>query len=285
MPVVITTTPGLGDPAKRQRFIGYATLAFVLVLAGIDAAQWYLPHEPLGVAVEAALFLATLGLAALLALLLDGVGWLGRRAPALRLGLLALALHIVLRVVDPGLHAGRLVFGAERTWLYAPEGCEFGVRFGGKGSILSGRVKLADGREIEARRALRIDARAAAALGAECVVFAAAVPAEALPALRAQAIERLRYTAAQAGMTVERLDETPAPADGAGAGALPLAVLLVARGAGRDAANAPIHRRFEGRVFVGARSLVAIWAVAVVPGAEAPFPPAARRFTEGVARR
>jgi hypothetical protein len=284
MPVVITTTPGLGDPAKRQRFIGYATLAFVLVLAGIDAAQWYLPHEPVGLAVEAALVLATFGLAALLTRLLKGVGWLGRCQAPLRLGLLALAVHIALRVVDPGLHAGRLVFGAERTWLYAPEGCEFAVRFGGKGSILTGRVKLADGREVEARRALRIEARAAAALGAECVVFAAAVPAEALPALRAQAIERLRYTAAQAGMTVERLDET-APAASGEAAAPPPAVLMVARSQGRDAANAPIHRRFEGRVFVGTRSLMAIWAVAVVPGAEAPFPPAAGRFTESVGRR
>lgn len=285
MPVVITTTPGLGDPKKRERFIGYATLAFVLVLAGIDAAQWYLPHEPAGIAVEAALTALTIAAAWLLARAMAGrAHWLGRREPALRLGLVALALHIVVRVVDPGLHDGRLVFRDGRSWLYAPAGCEFGARFGGKGSVLTGRLKLPDGKEIEARRALRIEARSAAALGAECIVFDAAVPEAALPALRAQAVERLRYTAAQAGMAIERLEEGEA-VQPAAPGALAPAVLMVARGEGRDAANAPIHRRFEGRVHIGRRSLMAIWAVAVVPGKDAPFPPAASRFADGVARR
>lgn len=203
--------------------------------------RWHWPYRPAGVFDEWPLLAGALVLGAAGALVVPRL-WRRLAGAAAAIGAVAAVLgFLVLQAADP--------FVAQRTWRYAPPGCDFAVNFPRPAEIVSGEARLAGAPAQTVTRAMSADVGAATSLSAECLAFGRTL-AEAERAATLDAAEaQLKAAAARLKLKVERVArEGPAAI-----------VLSGTSDEGRTATNEILLRRAEARVVLGRSSLLIVW--------------------------
>ena len=226
----------------------------------MHVAHWHWPYRVAGALGELPLLGVALGAGAVAALLLARVVPLFRGLGAWpSAALVALFAFLIVQGADP--------FAGERSWRYAPEGCDFAVEFPRRPGIAAGEA-LNDGRQrVEVERALLTDIGRATSYSAECVAFGRAIDAANHQRLLADAQTRLNNAAAHLRVKVERVARE-------GEQAVTLSGLS---DEGRDANNVALLRRAEARAVLGRSSLLVVWTWTVLREGEQP-PPSVARF-------
>jgi hypothetical protein len=239
---------------RHRRAIGFTAAVATALFFVVHVAYWHWPYRVGGAARELPLLGVALGAGAAAALLL------ARGVPLFRsLGswpsaaVIALLAFLIVRGADP--------FAGERSWRYAPEGCDFAAAFPRRPEIIAGEARLAGMRMKTVTRAVLTDVGAATTLSAECLDFERAIAEADKPAVLAATEEQLKAAAARLRLRIERV-----------ARAGDTILLAGFSDEGRNAANEPLLRRAEARAMLGRSSLLVLWAWKIGrEGESAPF--------------
>jgi hypothetical protein len=226
----------------------------------VHVAHWHWPYRVDGALRELPLLGVALGAGAVAALLLARVAPLFRSLGAWpSAAVVALLAFLVVQGADP--------FASERSWRYAPEGCEFAIEFPRRPGIAAGEA-LNDARQrVDVERALLTDIGRATSYSAECVAFGRAIDAGDRARLLENAEARLKSAAERLRIKIERVAREGDRA----------ATLSGLSDEGRDANNVALLRRAEARAVLGRSSLLVVWTWTVLREGEKP-PPSVARF-------